>query len=177
MPAGAFDREPPRERPDSPPASYGVPETGGSFVEWSSFVDRLGSASAYWIATVSRAGRPHVVPIWGVLVRGDLYLETGAPGTAKNRNLASNPNVFVHLDNVDDAVMVRGTASEVHPDPELGGELAAAFAAKYANYGPSPHAWDDGGLVRIDPETVLAWRDMPTATRWRLAARAGEAAD
>jgi nitroimidazol reductase NimA-like FMN-containing flavoprotein (pyridoxamine 5'-phosphate oxidase superfamily) len=177
MARGAFQEEPPRERPESPPESYGVPQAGGTFVEWSTVVERLRSATAYWLATVNAAGRPHVVPIWGVLVGGDLYLETGAPGTTKNRNLASNPNVFVHLDNADDAVMVRGRAAAVRPDTDLGGELAAAFAAKYANYGPSPHAWDEGGLIRIDPDTVLAWRDMPTATRWRITARRNGALD
>src|SRR2546430_12558835 len=48
---GAFAAEPPRERPDSPPASYGVPRRGGRFVEWSHVIGRLGSADAYWLGT------------------------------------------------------------------------------------------------------------------------------
>jgi hypothetical protein len=102
------------------------------------------------------------------MVGDDLYLETGAPGTIKNRNLARNQNVFVHLDDVNDAIIVRGRAVEVRPDPELGRGLAAAMHGKYRDYEPTPDSWDEGGMWRIDPETVLAWKAMPTATRWRF---------
>jgi pyridoxine/pyridoxamine 5'-phosphate oxidase len=163
---GTFTTEPPRGRPDSPPPSYGVPRRGGEFVPWERVVERLRSAEAYWLATVTPSGRPHVVPIWGVFVDDELYLETGAPGTIKNRNLASNPEVAVHLDGINDAVIVRGVASAVRPDPVLGGALAAAFAAKYEGYNPAPDSWERGGLYRIDPRTLLAWQAMPTSTRW-----------
>ena len=33
---------------------------------------------------------------------------------------------------------------------------------------PEPERWDKGSAWRIAPESVLAWRDMPTATRWRF---------
>jgi pyridoxamine 5'-phosphate oxidase-like protein len=166
-----FAREPGRERPESPPPSYGVPETGGELVAWSHVVERLDAATAYWLATVTPGGRPHVVPIWGVLVDHDLYLEIGAPDTAKARNLVANDEVVVHLDDPDDVVIVRGRAVSAVPDPGLGQHIAAAMHAKYPGYGPGADEWDEGGLVRIDPRTVLAWRDMPTATRWRFDAR------
>jgi hypothetical protein len=171
---GALAIEPPRERPDSPPASYGVPRTGGVFVAYEGVIERLRDATGYWLATVTPGGRPHVVPIWGVLVDDDLYLETGAPETTKNRNLAANQQVLVHLDGVDDAVIIRGLAVPVAPDAELGAALAAAFHAKYPDYAPGPTDWDDGGLVRVEPTTLLAWRDMPTATRWRFSSPADQ---
>jgi pyridoxine/pyridoxamine 5'-phosphate oxidase len=148
-----------------------VPEAGGELVAWSHVVDRLTAASAYWLATVTPHGRPHVVPIWGVLVDHDLFLEIGAPDTAKARNLAANDEVVVHLDDSDDVVIVRGRAVPVVPDIDLGRRIAAAMHAKYPGYEPGPDAWAEGGLVRIAPRSVLAWRDMPTATRWRLDAR------
>lgn len=43
----SFEREPARERPDSPPAAYGVPPRGGAFVEWGHVVERLDRATAY----------------------------------------------------------------------------------------------------------------------------------
>jgi hypothetical protein len=165
---GAFATAPPAERPTTPGPSYGVPTRGGAMVEWSTVVDRLRAASAFWLATVTPSGRPHVVPIWGVFVRDDLYLEIGAPETAKARNLAANSAVGVHLDGVDDALIIFGTATHIRPGPALGSELAAAFHAKYPGYTPEPTGWDDGGLVRIEPATILAWREMPTATRWRF---------
>lgn len=163
-----FEREPPRERPDSPPASYGVPRVGGAYVDWSHVIDRLGRATAYWLGTVTPDGRPHVVPIWGVLVDHELYLETGAPDTVKNRNLVANDEVVVHLDDPDDVVILRGRAVPVAPAAGLGAALARTFTAKYPGYEPTASAWAEGGLVRVDPRTVLAWRDMPSATRWRL---------
>jgi hypothetical protein len=168
---GAFAEEPPRDRPDSPPPSYGVPRTGGAFVPWPDVIERLRTSSGYWIATVTPDGRPHVVPIWGVFVRDDLFLETGAPQTIKNRNLAVHTEIAVHLDGVDDVVLIRGRATPAAPDGELGTALAAAFHEKYPDYEPGPADWDRGGLVRIEPATLLAWRDMPTATRWRFAER------
>lgn len=111
------------------------------------------------------------------MVGDDLYLETGAPGTIKNRNLASNQNVFVHLDGVNDVVIVRGRAVEVRPDPELGTALAAAMGRKYDDYDPEPDSWDNGGMWRIDPQTVLAWKAMPTSTRWRFAGEVAPAGD
>lgn len=167
---GRFAVEPPRERPDSPPKSYGVPRRGGEFVEWSHVIERLTSAEGYWLGTVTAGGRPHVVPIWGCFVAGDLYLETGDPNTIKNRNLRFNKNVFVHLDDVNDVVLVRGTAVEIAPSPELGEALAAAMGGKYAGYDPTPDSWDGGGMWRIEPETVIAWSTMPTSTRWRFGA-------
>lgn len=170
---GAFAVEPPRDRPDSPPASYGVPREGGTFIDWETVVRRLETSSAYWLATVTRDGRPHVVPVWGVMVGADLYLETGAPETIKNRNIGRNDAVVVHLDNVDDVVIVIGRAAPERPDPSLGRLLADAYHLKYGDYQPEPDSWSAGGLVRIDPERVLAWREMPTATRWRFARWSG----
>lgn len=170
---GPFSVEPPRERPDGPPPSYGVPRTGGTFIEWSTVIERLTTAEAYWIGTVMPDGRPHVVPVWGTLFEGDLFLETGSPLTRKNRNLASNRNVVVHLDGINDALIVRGVAERIQPDPEFRKRLAATMKAKYAGdygeYEPEPERWDQGSAWRIAPESVLAWRDMPTATRWRFA--------
>lgn len=165
---GAFAKEPPRDRPESPPASYGVPRRGGKFIAWPDVVERLRTATGYWLATVTPDGRPHVVPIWGVLVGDDLYLETGAPETIKNRNLAVHPEIAVHLDDVDDVVLVRGRATLAAPDADLGAVLAAAFGKKYHGYEPGPTDWDGGGLIRVEPVTLLAWREMPTSTRWRF---------
>lgn len=169
---GPFAIEPPRERPDGPPPSYGVPREGGTFIEWSTVVERLTTAEAYWLGTVIPDGRPHVVPVWGILFEGDLFLETGSPATRKNRNLAANRNVVVHLDGINDALIVRGVAERVPADPAFRERLAASLQRKYGGgypeYEPEPDRWDQGSAWRIKPESVLAWRDMPTATRWRF---------
>jgi hypothetical protein len=170
-----FDHEPPRERPQSPPESYGVPQTGGTWIEWQHVVDRLVSASAYWLATVTPRNRPHVVPVWGCLVDGRLFLETGDMGTIKNRNISGIREVQVHLDGVEDAVIVRGHGEPFVPTGDLAVALAKAMNDKYHMveplYEPGPSSWDEGGLIEVVPRTVLAWKEMPTATRWRFEPR------
>ncbi len=54
------------------------------------------------------------------------------------------------------------------PDAALGASFPSAMAAKYKNYHPGPTDWDAGGLHRLEPRVMLAWRDMPIATRWRF---------
>jgi hypothetical protein len=169
---GPFHAPPARERPDSPPESYGVPQTGGDWIDWQHVVDRLITASAYWLATVTPSGRPHVVPVWGCLVKGRLFLETGDMGTIKNRNIAGNREVQVHLDGVEDTVIVRGRGEPFVPTGDVAAALARAMHDKYhaleSLYDPSPDSWNEGGLIEVVPRTVLAWKDMPTATRWRF---------
>ena len=46
MGPGRFAVEPPRERPDSPPKSYGVPRRGGAFIEWAHVIERCTAAEA-----------------------------------------------------------------------------------------------------------------------------------
>ena len=155
------------ERPRTPDRSYGVPARGGELMTWDMVVERLRDALNYWVATVDPRGRPHAMPIWGVFVEDDLYLET-SPRTLKARNLATNPAVAVHLEDGTHVVAVEGVAQPFTPDPGLAELIAAAYAAKYENYRPAPTDWDRGGLYRIVPRVVFAWRDMPTATRWRF---------
>jgi hypothetical protein len=134
---------------------------------WSFVVERLTTARNYWVATVRPDGRPHAAPIWGVFVEDDLYLETD-PGTRKARNLAADPRVNVHPELADEVVIVDGLAEPFRPDGHTAVALATAFSSKYTGYEPEPDAWDGGGLYVVTPEIVLAWRDMPTATRWRF---------
>jgi nitroimidazol reductase NimA-like FMN-containing flavoprotein (pyridoxamine 5'-phosphate oxidase superfamily) len=163
----AFADPPPPERPTSPPASYGVPQAGGEMVDWRFVIERLAAARNYWLGTVTADGRPHTAPIWGVFVDDDLYLET-SPQTRKARNLARRSAVTVHIELGDEAVIVEGEAAEIRPEAPLGEALARAFAQKYVGYRPAADAWDGGSLYHVSPVTVFAWRDMPTAVRWRF---------
>jgi hypothetical protein len=58
------------------------------------------------------------------------------------------------------------------PTGGLAGALARAMHDKYHAleplYEPAPDSWDEGGLIEVVPRSVLAWKDMPTATRWRF---------
>jgi Pyridoxamine 5'-phosphate oxidase len=119
------------------------------------------------MATVDGRHRPSAMPVWGVVVEDDLYLETPNV-TRRARNLKSNPSVAVHLELGDNVVAIEGVAERIVPEPDLAVAIAAAFAAKYDAYRPEPTEWDGGGLYAVVPRVVFAWRDMPTATRWRM---------
>lgn len=136
-------------------------------IDWPFVTERLARARSYWLATVRPDGRPHAAPVWGVFVEDDLFLET-SPGTLKARNIAHGSAVSVHIELGDHAVIVDGQASDFRPDTALAKAIAAAFATKYDGYAPPASAWDNGSLYLVTPHTVLAWRDMPTATRWRF---------
>ncbi len=168
---GAFADPHGAERPLSPPPSYGVPTEGGELMPWSFVVEELAKARNYWVVTVGRQSRPHSAPVWGVFVADDLFLET-SPSTRKGRNLARNPAVVVHTESGDDVVIVEGAAAPFRAAAELGAEIARAFAGKYEGYRPDPAEWaEQGSLYRVEPSVVFAWRDMPTATRWRFRGR------
>jgi hypothetical protein len=134
---------------------------------WSHVERKLTEAKNYWLCTVRPNGHPHAVPKWGVWVDGRLYFD-GSPETRHARNIAENPNVSVHLESGDEAIILDGTArAHPKPAPELGEKLARAYSAKYGDlgYAPEPDQWDNGGLYEVTPYTALAWTkftDDPT---------------
>src|SRR5579859_4330635 len=133
--------EPQRSRPVLP-RDYGVPETEAGMISWSWAVEQLEKARNYWFCTTRPDGRPHAMPAWAVWVDGALYFD-GSPETRRNRNLAANPAITVHLESGDQVVVLEGEAPEHgRPDPELAKRLVAAFEAKYDDYHPEPSQWD-----------------------------------
>ena len=143
-------------RPHFPPGYIGRPI---ALLEWSQVETRLVSAKNYWLCSVRPDGRPHAVPIWGVWLDGWLYFD-GSPETRHAHNIAKNPQVSLHLESGDEAVILEGRALVApKPLPELGQRLAQAYGEKYAlfGYSPQPEQWDGGGLFAILPRVALAW--------------------
>ena len=114
------------------------------------------------LATVSRSGAPHVMPVWFVLDGEELVLTTAA-GSIKGRNLRRDPRVAVVVD--DDTppfafVHIRGRASVSEDLDELlryateiggrymGADRAEEFGRRNASSGEL--------LVRITPERVIS---------------------
>jgi nitroimidazol reductase NimA-like FMN-containing flavoprotein (pyridoxamine 5'-phosphate oxidase superfamily) len=154
------------------PDGYGVPNDDEGLLPWTWAVERLERAVNYWFSTTRPDGRPHAVPAWAAWLDGALYFD-GSPETRRNRNLARNPAIVVHLESGSEVVIVEGEAHPVgRPDRDLAERLAAAFAAKYGpshGYSPSPDQWDEGGLWRVRPRVAFGWEQFPkTVTRWRF---------
>lgn len=166
------DQEAYRDRPRLP-KSYGIPATDEGLLPWSWVEERLANARNYWVSTTHPDGRPHARPIWGVWLDGAFSFD-GSPETRRNRNIAANPAVSVHLESGDQVVILEGTVHEAgRPSRDLAERLVAAYTAKYAasGYTPTPDQWDRGGLYVMRPARALAWGEFPTTvTRWRFPA-------
>jgi hypothetical protein len=154
------------ERPAIPP-EYGV-SRATTFVEWSHVEERLANDRAYWIVTVGRTGRPSVRPVDGLYVEGALYVG-GSPATRWIRDIGANSEVAVHLDGLDDVIIVEGTVEILaHMDVDLAERLAAASNAKYPEYGVTADLYRRGA-IRIRPRTVVSWTDISKdPTRFRF---------
>ncbi len=152
--------EPEASRPHVP--GYGIPKTAKGMLPWSHADERLARSLHYWVATTSRDGRPHTVPVWGVWVDGAVCFG-GGPDTRWSRNLKANPKVAVHLEKGDDVVILEGDVDRVEEsDGPLVARVQDAYKAKYGMPHPPPF-W----VLR--PRVAFVWdKDLRSATRFRF---------
>ena len=117
--------EPVASRPYMP--GYGMlPAAEGSgLLPWSWAEERLIRSHDYWLATVTRDGAPHLMPVWAVWQDGRLWF-SGSNGSRKSRNLDAEPRCTLSTDDPLEPVVVAGRARRVN-DP---GALAAMLAAE-----------------------------------------------
>ena len=119
------------------------------------------------LATVSGAGRPHVVPVCyafdGVLLYTPIDEKpkrVGAGELRRIRNLRENPRVSLVVDDYDEDwtklafVIVRGRAEIVERGAERS-EALALLREKYPRY--RVMALEERPLLVIEPESVAAW--------------------
>jgi len=148
--------EPKISRPKFP---KGYVDNPVSFVTWDWVTAQLTGSKNYWLCSVRPNTHPHVVPRWGVFVDNKFYYD-GSPETRHARNIVENPNVSLHLESGDQAIILEGTSQPAgKPEPELAKRLAEEFRRKYTQHGysPEPNQWDEGGLYMFTPRQCLAW--------------------
>ena len=148
---------------------YGVPKDKKGLLPWTHVTERMAKAMHYWICTVGPDGRPHATPVDGLWHEDRLYFG-GSPKTRRNRNLAANPAVCVHLENGLDVVILHGEAHELRaPERSLTTRLSEASQKKYG-YGPSPEEYENAaGVYVFRPRVGFAWKQFPKdATRWQF---------
>ncbi|HKE04151.1 MAG TPA: pyridoxamine 5'-phosphate oxidase family protein [Blastocatellia bacterium] len=158
---------PKASRPHMP--GYGIPKDKKGLLPWSHVTERMAEAQNYWVCTVSPDGRPHATPVWGLWVDDRLYFG-GSPNTRRNRNLAENPAVCVHLESGSDVIIVHGDAQELRaPDRSLVTRLIEVSKSKYG-YAPKPEDYDQTpGTYVLRPRWALAWsQGLKDATRWNF---------
>ena len=145
----------------------GYVDNPASFVDWNWVAEQLTESKHYWLCSVRRDGRPHVVPRWGVFIDNKFYYD-GSPETRHAQNIEKNPNVALHLESGEKAIILEGTSQPAEkPEREFAVQLAKAISEKYAalGYSPEPNQWDEGGLFVFTPRQCIAWSkftDNPT---------------
>jgi Pyridoxamine 5'-phosphate oxidase len=156
--------EPVPERPRFEPG-YGISDAPPE-ASWADAVARLESARNYWVVTARPDGRPHAMPVWGLWLEGAVVFSTN-PASRKGRNLAANPELVVHLESGDDAVILEGSAETV-TDQDVLRRFSDAYFDKYGwRVEPGPGF----GIYALRPRVAFTWReaDFPqSATRWRF---------
>ncbi len=155
----------PTAEPIGLPEGYG---TATTTMDWAAVRERLEQAPRYWLVTLRRDGRAHVVPVDGLWL-DDAWWYGGSPATLHQRNLEHDPRVVVHLEDTMAAVILEGSMRRVVPPAEQARRLLEASKAKYG-YGPPPEAYR-AGVWALWPERARAWSAFPTdVTRFRFPA-------
>ncbi len=152
------------------PGYFRAAHEGSGLLDWAATARRFSTPRNYWVATASKAGRPHTMPVWGVWLH-DRFLFSTSPDSRKARNLRENPQVAVHIEDSDAAIVIEGRAREIGDTTQLLAFLDA--------YNPK-YAWNftldqvSHGVFAVSPERAFAWLGSDTetfggtATRWRF---------
>jgi hypothetical protein len=152
---------------------YGVDSAEWTPLEWSWAAERLAGNRNFWVVTVSAAGRPHAMPVWGVWDDDDLrFCFSCGPRARKARNLAENPACVVAVDDTVECLSIEGTARPV-PAGERQDQWVDRYLGKYLPVQPDLTAeFIRGGLIfEVTPERAFAIIEREDefatrATRW-----------
>ena len=160
-------KEPKSGRPIMP-ALYGMGKAKKGTMKWADVERKLAASRNYWICTSRADGRPHAMPVWGFYLDGAIFFGTGRD-TVKAKNIARNPNIVIHLESGDDAVIAECTVAEQSLTDHTFRKRINALSNK--KYKMPLMEIPESVLYRARPKVILAWRekDFPvSATRWVL---------
>ena len=117
------------------------------------------------MATVDKSGMPHVIPMWYVIVDGDIYIETTGT-TKKVRNVKSTKKASLVIDDGNSlhdfrCVMIQGKM-EVIGDKAIFKKFREAYAQRY--FGSDEHPGyrfltgiPNRVLLKFTPERFYSW--------------------
>ena len=124
---------------------------------------RLQDELIIWLTTVTPAGQPHTSAVW-FWWDGEDFLVYSKAGTARTRNIKSNPLVSLNLDGDGQGgsvVTIEGRA-RLDPDapapPEVS-EYVEKYRQKIASYSWTPQSFaaDYPIPIRITPTRARSW--------------------
>lgn len=117
------------------------------------------------MATVGKDGMPHVIPMWYVILGGEIYIET-TETTKKVKNVKSTKKTALVVDAGDSlydyrGVMMQGT-TEIVNDKAIFERLREAYAQRY--FGSTEHPGyklltgiPNRLLLKFIPEKFVSW--------------------
>jgi PPOX class F420-dependent enzyme/OxyR family protein len=111
------------------------------------------------LATVSKDGKPHVVPVCYIYANNAFYIFTDY-GTKKYYNIKNNPNVALVIDVYrapwNKAVAIEGKAEILERGEEYK-EIYKKFYEKFLWVRKDP--WNEGEapLIKVIPEKKISW--------------------
>jgi F420H(2)-dependent biliverdin reductase len=132
---------------------------------WHMVDGRLNEARNVWLATARPDGRPHLAPVWFVVVDDRLWMCTGLD-SVRVRNLRANPSASACLEPGDEPVVAEGTVA-IHVAIHETGQPAAvieAFRTKY-DWDITVEVDNDLGrlaLLEFRPHRWLFGLELPT---------------
>lgn len=162
------------ERPHMP--DYGVDTPEWEPLPWSWAAERLARNRNFWVVTISAAGRPHALPVWGVWSDDDQrFAFSCGPRSRKARNLTADPRSVVMIDDTVECVSMEGRATTVDVG-ERQARWIERYLAKYRSISPDLDAafLRDNLIVEFEPERAFAviereYEFSTRATRWTFA--------
>lgn len=115
---------------------YGVDGASWEPLPWAWAAQRLAASRNFWVVTLSPAGRPHAMPVWGVWSDEEhRFAFSCGPRARKARNLAGNPHATVMVDDTVECLSLEGRAEPVHDD-RFREQWIERYLAKYRPMAP-----------------------------------------
>lgn len=155
----------PRAMRPTVPATYHFPKSPKGLLDWSWARERLTGSQNYVIVTVRPEGRPHAMGMHGLWHDDDAYYFGTSTETRKAKNLAVNPHCILISENLEELIIVEGSA-EMVAYSQLPEGLSDASKKKYG-WPLDPRT---GGVVyKLNPRVVFAFplKQIATAvTKW-----------
>ncbi len=109
-----------------------------------------------WIASASRTGAVHLVPVTHTWNGSQVVLAT-EPGSRTVANVTANPRVRLALGETRDVVMIDASLVEAVPASEAATPLVEGYVAQ-AGWDPRTDSGDYVYLV-LWPERIEVWRE------------------
>jgi nitroimidazol reductase NimA-like FMN-containing flavoprotein (pyridoxamine 5'-phosphate oxidase superfamily) len=149
---------------------YGTqpPDQGSGLLDWAWAEERLRASHDYWLATVTPDGRPHVMPVWGLLLDGRLWFSS-SNGSRKARNLATHPYCSMTTDNALEPVVADGPVELVTATGLIERMLAAENEKYGTDYGMDMMNPAENSCFALTPVQVIGLDSSDftgSPTRW-----------